>query len=278
MFGTRFSSNRTEMTSLTPLTADQLRKVAPSIFASEKHTSRSERYAYISTEEVLKALQKEGFQPFSVAQSRTRVPGKQEYTKHLLRLRHASDITVRNAESPEVVIINSHDGTSSYKLISGHIVYVCTNGLISGDIDASISVHHTGKNITEEVLQGAYMVLDHAKAAKDQIIEMKALPLNRDEVQVFGEAALVARYGEEGHKPITVDQLLHPQHSEQVQNNLWNVFNRAQKSLVQGGMTGVSANGRRRARIRPVTGISENVRLNQALDRLAKGMLKLKNS
>jgi hypothetical protein len=42
-----FSRNRTEIRSdRDPLTEDQLRRVAPSIFAEEPHDSRSQRYTY----------------------------------------------------------------------------------------------------------------------------------------------------------------------------------------------------------------------------------------
>ena len=48
-----------------PLSDDQIRTVAPSIFADTPHESRSERYSYIPTAAVLTELRKEGFQPFS---------------------------------------------------------------------------------------------------------------------------------------------------------------------------------------------------------------------
>ena len=44
-----------------PLDEDQLRTVAPSIFAAGKHVSRSDRYTYIPTIDVLRGLRKEGF-------------------------------------------------------------------------------------------------------------------------------------------------------------------------------------------------------------------------
>ena len=59
---------------------------APSIFAEHKHASRSERYSYIPTAEVLRGLRKEGFEPFMVAQSKSRIEGKTEFTKHMIRI------------------------------------------------------------------------------------------------------------------------------------------------------------------------------------------------
>ena len=44
-----------------PLTREELMYHVPSIFGEDRHTSRSERYAYIPTITVLENLQREGF-------------------------------------------------------------------------------------------------------------------------------------------------------------------------------------------------------------------------
>jgi hypothetical protein len=53
-----------------------MRAAAPSIFALGKHASRSDRYTYIHTIEVLRGLRKEDFEPFMVAQGASRIEGK----------------------------------------------------------------------------------------------------------------------------------------------------------------------------------------------------------
>jgi hypothetical protein len=50
------------------LSDDQIRAVAPSIFADAPHESRSPRYSYIPTATVLQELRGEGFEPFMVCQ------------------------------------------------------------------------------------------------------------------------------------------------------------------------------------------------------------------
>lgn len=109
-----------------PLSDDQIRRVAPSIFADGKHESRSEHYTYIPTIDVLRGLRNEGFQPFMVCQTRVRHDDRREYTKHMLRLRHADQIT--GEEANEIVLLNSHDGTSSYQMLAGMLRFVCQNG------------------------------------------------------------------------------------------------------------------------------------------------------
>lgn len=113
---TRFASRSPVLRSEHPLSDDQIRAVAPSIFAAAPHESCSNRYSYIPTATVLQELRGEGFQPFMVCQTRVRRDDRRDYTKHMIRLRHASQINGREAN--EIILLNSHDGTSSYVLSS----------------------------------------------------------------------------------------------------------------------------------------------------------------
>lgn len=98
-----------------PLTNDELQRIVPSAFSEEKHDSRSERYTYIPTIVILDRLRDEGFQPYYATQSRTRDQDKRDFTKHMLRLRRHDQINGK--EVPEIILLNSHDGSSSYKMI-----------------------------------------------------------------------------------------------------------------------------------------------------------------
>ena len=114
----RFARNTHVIRSEAPLGESHMRLAAPSIFAVGKHTSRSERYTYIPTIDVLRGLRKEGFEPFMVAQNKSRIEGKTEFTKHMIRMRHVGQVEAK-PEANEIILINSHDGASSYQLLSG---------------------------------------------------------------------------------------------------------------------------------------------------------------
>ena len=106
---TRFARNTFALRSDIPLTEDQMRRAAPSIFAQGKHENRSDRYVYIPTIDVLRGLRKEGFEPFMVAQSKSRIEGKTEFTKHMIRMRHRADISgplTMRPEANEIILIN----------------------------------------------------------------------------------------------------------------------------------------------------------------------------
>src|SRR6266403_2854016 len=105
------------------LTNDQIMKAAPSVFALEPWERMSEKYKFIPTIQVVDAMRDNGFMPVRAGQSRSRIPGKAEFTKHLLRFRHVDYMDtsgrVVGDEIPEIVLMNSHDGTSAYKLNAG---------------------------------------------------------------------------------------------------------------------------------------------------------------
>lgn len=269
----RFASRSPVLRADHPLSDDQIRTVAPSIFAEDKHASRSERYAYIPTGAVLSSLSKEGFQPFMVCQTRVRDEGKREHTKHMVRLRHADQIN--GAEANEIILLNSHDGTSSYQMLAGMFRFVCKNGLVCGDAVSDLRIPHKG-DVTGHVIEGAYEVLHGFEQVAARRDEMRAMTLGQGEAEVFARAALSLKYDDPVKPPpITESQLLKPRRHEDARSDLWSVFNRTQENLTRGGLLGRSVNGRSQ-RTRPIQGIDQSIKVNRALWLLAEGMKQLK--
>jgi hypothetical protein len=279
---TRFANSTRVLRSEAPLTEEQMRRAAPSIFATGKHTSRSERYTYIPTIDVLRGLAREGFRPFMVAQGCSRVEGKAEYTKHMIRLRHAREGAGNPSARPEaheIILINSHDGASSYQLLCGLFRFVCCNGLVVGEATHDIRIPHKG-NVQGEVIEGAMRVLEDFEAVDAAVDGMKALELRPDEQRAFAAAALTLRYGDRGEgeppPPITAEQLIEPRRIEDAGPSLWTTLQRVQENAVRGGQTGRTVQGRR-TRTREVASIDRGVGLNRALWVLAEEMRKLKS-
>ena len=274
---TRFTRNTRVLRAELPLGEDQMRAAAPSIFAEGKHASRSERYTYIPTIEVLRGLKREGFEPFMVAQGASRVEGKAAYTKHMIRMRHAGQVQTR-PEANEIILINSHDGASSYQMLAGMFRFVCCNGLVVGKVVEDIRIPHKG-NVQGEVIEGAFRVLDEFEAAEESAEGMKALTLEPEEQGAFATAALALRFGErsEGQPPapISAEQLIEARRPEDQGRSLWSTFQRVQENVMRGGQIGRSAQGRR-LHTRPVGSIDRGVSLNRALWVLAEEMRRIR--
>lgn len=267
------------------LNNDQLMRLAPSAFALEKHESRSDRYAYIPTSEVMDGLRDNGFIPVFAKQGRSRVPGKAEFTKHLIRFRHAGQATgLRKVGDtfPEVVLVNSHDGTSAYKVMAGLFRLVCLNGMVVSDREfANISIPHKG-NVTDLVIEGSYTVLSESRKALDAADAWSGVSLSRPEQLAMAEAAHTVRFGDsegETDTAITPDQLLSVRRHDDRGADLWRTANVIQENVIRGGLSawGRDANGRRRrTTTREVQGIDADVRMNKALWLLSERMAQLK--
>lgn len=262
---------------LRPLDDDAIRAVAPSVYALDKHASRSDRYAYIPTVNVLNALRREGFDVVEAQQSKARTLDRREFTKHLLKFSRVEARDIRVGEAlPQVVLINAHDGTSAYKLYIGIFRFVCSNGLIvcDGEFD-SISVPHVG-NVVDKVIDASYEVIDQGTKTTERVLDWQKLLLTGPEQNAFAEAALELRYDTaKKPAPTTAAELLKPHRAEDIGDDLWKTFNRVEENLVGGGQRYRTRNGRR-AQTRAVKGIDSNTGLNRALWKLADQLKAIK--
>jgi len=265
-----------------PLTNEMLRAAVPSIFATEAHASRSARFAPVPTVTVLDGLRSEGFEPFSAVQARSRVEGKAEFTKHMVRLRHRS-LTNTGGDAFEIVLVNANDGTSAYQMIPGFFRFVCENGLMTGETFGEIRVRHSG-NAIGEVIEGAYRVLEDAPQVAEQVAAWKAIILQDSEREALAAAAHVLRFpkaAEDGAVPAPIEAaaLLRPRRGADRASDLWTAFNVVQENAIKGGQSARvrNAEGRMQRRTtREVAGIDQNRALNRALWLLAERIAELK--
>lgn len=253
-----------------PLTHEELMQFVPSVFSEDKHVSRSERYTYIPTITLLDNLQLEGFRPFFACQTRVRDESKREHTKHMLRLRREGQITGKQV--PEIILLNSHDGSSSYQMLPGLFRAVCSNGLVCGESFGEVRVPHKG-NVVERVIEGAYEVLGIFDRVEEKRDAMQSLMLPPPAQQALAKAALTYRFGEE-HQPVTESQLLAPRRWQDESGDLWTTYQRIQENLIKGGLYGRNAKGGR-THTRAIKGIDGDVKLNRALWVMAENMLQL---
>lgn len=255
---------------------DQLRRLAPSVFAETAAHDRSNRYTFIPTSQVIQALRNEGFYPVAAMESRARAEEKKGFTKHLVRLRRHDGFTAVGETLPEICLLNSHDGTSAYQLTAGLFRLVCSNGLIVADSEVeTIRCRHSG-NVIDNVIEGTYRIIDRAPQVAGIVEDMRGLALPVPAQEAFAKAALQLRWDDESgdHAPVKAEQLNRPRRSDDKGGDLWKTMNRVQENLIRGGVSGRNAKGGRTT-TRAVNSVGENVRLNKALWTLAEEMRKI---
>ena len=277
----RYDSSNKQFTfrSDRPLSNDQISYHAPSVMASVPHESRGEKYSFIPTIQVIDGLREQGFMPYEVRQTKCRDVGKRDFTRHMVRMRHADLISLdQKQEVPEIILLNSHDGSSSYQVLAGYFRMVCSNGLIAGQMTDDIRVRHTG-NVVDDVIEGSFEVVDTLKRIEAKKEVFKQIQLDWDERVIFAKAAAMTRWGTKGAQDAPIDpaKLLVVRRAEDQDNDLYTVYNRIQENILRGGQRGRSSTGRRMT-TRAVSGLTEDVKINRALWALTEKMATLKGA
>lgn len=270
------------MSNFNHLSITDLKRVAPSIFAESGSAKTSDKYAHISTMQVITALEKEGYLPVKANQSRSRTEGKREFAKHCIRFRHVDAVaTLDSGLFPELVLTNSHDGLSSYKLQSGLYRLVCSNGMVAGTTHQEIRVRHQG-DIVSNVIEGTFEIMENSQRLIESAETMGQIMLNEPEQHLFANA-VHGIYFDGSDSPlveaIKPDQFLRVRRSADRKQDLFTVFNRAQENVIRGGLTGYYRDDKgytKRSSTREVTSIDKNNALNRALWTLAEKMQELK--
>jgi len=216
------------------LSEEQIRRRAPSVYATEPHDSRSERYAYIPTAQIIARLADEGFVCTDAQQKRSRTTERSFFTKHLLRFSRHDAVAV-DGVVPQVLLINSYDGSSRYKELAGFWRFVCANGLIVGKSFEEVSIPHTG-DVIGRVIEGTYRVIESAKQIGAVSADWRGITLDRGESLAYAESALQLRWDGDEHKaPIEPESALRVKREDDRGSDLWTTYNRVQENLVNGG-------------------------------------------
>lgn len=283
------------------MTNETLFRAAPSIFANEPWEGMTERYKFVPTIKVVDLLRDKGFLPVKATQSNCRIPGKAEFTKHMIRFRHeehhklAVEAIQRKSthlhdvrwndkdlpEIPEIVLVNSHDGTSAYNLTAGMYRQICANGLIvsTGNID-NISVRHSGRSYEEfgaKIIEGTFHILNETPKALEQINQWKHISLTKEQQAIFANHANEVKPLPEGINPLkllTSRRYEDNVNQETGERDLYTTFNVIQENMIRGGVRGLNADNTRRVRSREVKAIDANLKVNKILwsltDQIAK--------
>jgi hypothetical protein len=221
------------------------------------------KYTFIPTERVLTGLMQAGFVPVEARQTQTRAASPL-HARHVVRLRRRFETVALRDSIPELVFLNSHDGTSAYQLRVGLFRVICTNGLIvSRGAFPTFSVAHRG-NVVDDVVAHALGISERFEVLAAQVERMEQRRLFKDEQIRFAERALTLRYPDPAQAGMAASLLLNCRRVEDAGDDLFSVLNRVQENLLRGGLSRRSVSGRL-VRTRRITSIREDLRINSSL-------------
>lgn len=253
-----------------------LLQAAPCVFTKTASYLRdSNRYSQYSTCDVIEALRDEGYHPVSVRTNGTRLERNNtlDTRKHVVHLTHVDylgDNFKKGDERPEIVITNSHDGSSSYQIFAGLFRKVCENGLVAAQSNvAEHRIRHMGHDFNE-IIDASLKTAKDLSNVVEAVEEMKNCRLTEKEAKEFAKLAADLRFGENKHD--NSESLLTLRRREDAwEPTLWNTFNVIQENLIKGGQM---MNGRV---MRPINNIERDISLNRNLWRIAHNKLNTNN-
>ena len=252
------------------LNESQIKSKAPSVYTKQGFEDLSNKYTHIPTSRVVEDMESLGWFVTDVKEIKARK--RVGYQKHLLVFRNP-DLVINGIDGdtvhPQILISNSHDGTSSFIFQSGLFRMICSNGLVVSTQDFDkMKIRHI--NYTFEELQEKirYMV-DNLPLIIDSMNEMKSTMLGQEQTVELAKRALTTRFDGEDidDLDINIDELLRPTRKEDEGNGLWEVFNRIQEKILNGDFQYMKGTKLRKAR--KVKNFQQDIKINSRLFEIA---------
>jgi hypothetical protein len=256
--------NTTAMMSGNTYSLEQIKKIAPSVFTTEKAPHLTDKYIQTPTSRVVEDLMSLGWQVTKAQEVKARKG--QGFQKHIIVFRNP-EIMIKGKDGddsfPQILLTNSHDGKAAFNFRVGIFRLVCSNGLVISDADFSnVSIRHI--NYTFESLQAkvAEMITKLPNLVQ-KINLFKSTELTEDQMTDFAQKAMQLRTKER----VSIMDVLTPDRPQDRGNDLWVVFNRVQEKLLGGSYRA----GKRKAR--SVKNFQKDIELNEKLFELAEAYL-----
>lgn len=243
-----------------------LKKIVPSIFATRAHTKMSEKYAFVSSAQIVEQLVKDhNFEIISARQrdSRRRDP---RYTRHMITMRLKNAKLIRGQVLPQVLLTNSHDGQSKFQMRGGLFRVICENGLVTSIADEVCVKVHRGD--AKAIIDAALSIVDRVGKMEPVLAAMMKKKLNDKQQAAFAIKAAKLAYDE----PLSFDPklLLTSRREEDQASDVWTVFNRIQENIVRGGVEFTSKASGRNFKTRGLTHIGRSIEMNSTLWSIAE--------
>lgn len=252
-----------------------------SILTQKTGYNVSQKYAVITTQDLIAALQAKGMRMTKFTECAVRSDSKRGFQKHMLRFTHESFQTQNVGEyRPEIVLVNSYDGTSSFRLMLGIFRLVCSNGLVVGDTFESYRVRHVG-NPLPGIFQAIEKLTNLMPVVAEKIKAMQGRELFGHEIASFTQQASKLVLPENAQQ-FTERDFTRVRRLDDAGNNLWTVYNRIQETAINGGVRYIAkvekfdTNGVKlydaleNRKTRKVKAINRQVEINQELWNIAE--------
>lgn len=229
-------------------------------FATNASTKVSDKYSFASTAQIHELLADYGFHESRYKQRAT----GGGFQRHISILNRAQDADEQGAFN--LLLLNSHDGTSSVRLEAGYFRILCENQIGAGQV--GIRVRHSG-----DVLSKIELAIPSVLNQMDNLRQLRELLLSQtlsyDQCVQLVERALELR-----GIPTTgqnMSRMATPRRYEGG-STAWETFNVIQENTVRGGVR-LENNAGKLRKLRPINEASRLVQVNNDLTATVRELL-----
>jgi hypothetical protein len=261
---------------------EKIKELAPAAFRMPEQGAQggvSKHYQFMTTAEIIDGLSDMGWDVYNAMQQKSKK--NPETTKHMLRFRHNEfgSLGVKG-NVPEILLVNSHDRTTSLNFHVGIFRIICSNGLVVADETFNkFSVRHMGTTF-DEVKSIITNITEELPTVFNTINRFEGVILNETEQIEFATKAFAVRFPEyinpknntldvrKINKNVRIEEILKAVRPEDDGADLWTTYNKVQEHLIKGGFQHQGEGSKPRA-ARPISNIRMNVLINKGLWSLA---------
>jgi hypothetical protein len=253
------------MSNIQLLTREEIQKSAPAVYAKAPKSSMTDRYTFVSTEKIIDDFAEAGWYPTKAFQSK---PSKRTLhrnpaeRKHVVRLSNPSFAPVMREAgelTPEILLINSHDGSSSLKLMIGLFRLICSNGLIiSSSIMTEITKRHSGEK--DEIFRILHETTKQFPDIWDRVNEYSTLNLSNNQKIDFATKVIEFNWGKTS--AISPEALLIPRRNEDKRDDIFHVMNVVQENIIKGGVNYMHPYKNTLRHTKSIKNASKDIRIN----------------
>lgn len=267
----------TELTTKVMLDSE-LFEVAPSIFADSPIESVSSQYHFIKTSNLLDIFRDSGYFPILGGESKSRTEEGQPYVKHIIQFRSLENLlkAPKNGLYYDICLKSSHNKTSAFTLELSCFRSICSNTLtVSSDQLMYRRIIHKGFQ-SSKVTMAIEEMVNYIPTVEKEFEDMKNTILTEVESLALSKTAIDFRFDTSKHD-INPKELLTINRPEDAFPSAFNIYNRLQESIINGGIKLKNRLNQKTTTSKSVTAIDEKIKLNKKLHKTMQNLMSLKS-
>jgi hypothetical protein len=242
----------------------------------EKFHTLTDKYKLAKTSDMIHRIEGLGFKLINFVAMKTRKKERQGFQKH--RAMFTSPLLKETQDGiPQLLLTNSHDGTSSVVLQLGFFRLICSNGLVVGsNVVEPIRIKHSGNDFEDRLIAGINNIVAQAEKVSQSIDKLKARVLSDAEIKAFQREAVEWRLKDKLSENGKIEDFTFPTYrTEDTAQDLFTVMNVVQENLIRGGAKVlIDKNGDKKLQaVRRVNSINTQMEINTTLWEMAERMV-----